>query len=1512
MKRPFLALACALLAHASTAAILPYGAGSISDTINPAGYGCVVDHGYWIHSAGVVQPGIGGCDPNGDPNGVPYGSPVKIYPQLVGPAASVPTATHRWWGMVPFYGEGQVGGSGAGYLTADPLMARVSNRGIRVLSIPNGLKVTTANQFLYPIPAPANEVFDGIAIGNTQYANLNAYMKDHSDGSITVEWRSGSTPVMEATLVHGSPYLFFEVHAGTAAIRTKAAAGAEKGVFHETANTLGVWTYVADVRNHYLIVGDGTTQFTNPSAAETTLTTSSRRFTLVWLPVSGTASPSAAMIADFTQRALNRIARVHIDYAVDPATQAVTVSHDYLDAGGNPVDTLIGLMPMQWKNSAQPLTAYKTRSARGMVRFAAASGFDYRLQSVGVLPMLPTSVAQGLDETRLRSLVTEFVAAGPATWRRRADTYWSGKDYGKVAELAAIARDIGMTTEADRLLQWLRAQLEDWFTANNTGPLDTTQYFAYDSDWSTLLGMDESFGSHQQLNDHHFHYGYFVRAAAEICRVDPAWCGPTAYGPMVELLIRDYAAGRDDPMFPYLRHFDPANGFSWASGHANFALGNNNESTSEAANAYGAIILYGLITGNQALVDRGVYLHASTTSAYWEYWNNLDGYNGLGDDFDNFPAAYDRITTSILWGAGGVFSTWFSPAFAHILGIQGLPLNPLVLHIGQHPVYLQDYITLGLAESANGQPSGLAVGQWSDVWWNIVAMADAPRALADYATLDGAYQVEEGETKAHTYHWMHVFNGLGQVASGDGSLTADYPAAVAFHKNGVFTYLAYNLGDSTRRVRFSDGMAVNVPARSLGIKRTGDQPDPPPEGGDTQAPTTPGVLQVSGITDAGATLSWAASTDDVGVIGYQVSIGSSTLSTASAGLVVDGLSPETSYSVSVRAYDAAGNLSAARSGSFTTLAPSCAPPCGSTLPAGWTAQDVGSPLPGSSSFGDGVFTTQANGSDIWGTQDSFHFVHQTLTGDGQVTARVTSLQATDPWAKAGVMMRATLGANSANAFTAVTAANGTAFQRRTSAGASSSHTGGPAGTAPHWVRLVRSGNLFSGYVSSNGSQWTLVGTQSIAMPATVYVGLAHTSHRSGVLGLATFAQVDVRAGAVADDQPPTAPGAAVATQITASGARLDWAASTDDVAVAGYDVTVGGETLRTTATSLDVTGLAADTAYTVTVQAFDAAGNRSASSTASFSTLPAGCTTDCEAVNLALGRPATQSSTGYGGDAGKAVDGNTDGRYANGSVTHTYGSTQPWWQVDLGQASVITSVNVFNRTDCCASRLSNFYVFVSDASMSGRSLAQLVADPAVARVRVDSLGGAASITLPLAAQGRYVKVQHADTGGSYLSLAEVQVLGTAGAPPPASNLALGRPATQSSTGFGGDAGKAVDGSTDGRYANGSVTHTLRDTQAWWQVDLGEVRSLESVRVVNRTDCCAARLSNFHVFVSAADMSGRSVAQLTADPAVTMVLVASLNGLPDISLPMLAQGRFVKVQLAGSDYLSLAEVQVFGR
>jgi endoglucanase Acf2 len=738
-------------------------------------------------------------------------------PQVTGDAAAQPFAAHRWWGSVSFIGEMTLGDpNGAGYITPDPITARISNAGFRMMGIPGGLNVYGID-YGYRIPDPFSEVFDGIAIANSAYNNLEAFAKSTSDGSVTVEWQSSNTPVMTATFVHGSPYVFVDILQGDLVVKTLREDSGEKGVYYQGDKSLGIWTSVAGNTNYFLISGDDSTSFTGPNGNNIGVQSDSKAYTISLMPTQ--SEPATDLISLVEQHASNKIASVRIDYHVDSATNAVEITHRYLQEDGTSVTTLAGLQPLHWKHATTTLndTGYQTRSARGITKFVVDDSVTYQLPHVGVLPALPT-FSDKLDLALLTNLIDEFLSVPSQQWNDRTDTYWTGKNYGKVSELVAIADALDLQTRKQQLLDWLKAELEDWFTAETDGNLDTQKYFVYDQRWNTLLGMEESFAAHQQLNDHHFHYGYFVRAAAEICRHEPQWCSADQYGPMVELLIRDYAGDRDDPLFPYLRHFDPANGFSWASGNVNFARGNNNESTSEAANAYGAMVLYGLITGNQALTDRGIYLHASTAAAYWQYWNNIDGYQSNDSDQNNFPSGYNNITTSIVWGDGAVFSTWFSAAYAHILGIQGLPTNALNLHIGVYADYLEDYVEVGLSESSNGKPSGLIDDQWRDIWWNIWAMANADASISDYQSV-ASYEPEAGETKAHTYHWIHTFRELGNMAMGTGTLTADYPAAVAFENEGVMTYVVYNYDSVQRTVRFSDGTEVVAEPNAFAVIR---------------------------------------------------------------------------------------------------------------------------------------------------------------------------------------------------------------------------------------------------------------------------------------------------------------------------------------------------------------------------------------------------------------------------------------------------------------------------------------------------------------------------------------------------------------------------------------------------------------------------------------------------------------------------------------------------------------------
>ncbi len=144
--------------------------------------------------------------------------------------------------------------------------------------------------------------------------------------------------------------------------------------------------------------------------------------------------------------------------------------------------------------------------------------------------------------------------------------------------------------------------------------------------------------------------------------------------------------------------------------------------------------------------------------------------------------------------------------------------------------------------------------------------------------------------------------------------------------------------------------------------------------------------------------------------------------------------------------------------------------------------------------------------------------------------------------------------------------------------------------------------------------------------------------------------------------------------------------------------------------------------------------------------------------NLALNRTAQQSSTfAVGAEASKAVDGNVNGAYGSGSVTHTTNESNPWWEVDLAQSYALQAVRVWNRTDCCGERLANFYLFVSETPMTGRTLAQLLADPSVWRSQQQGAVTRSALLAASGARGRYVRIQL--NGANFLHLAEVEVHG---------------------------------------------------------------------------------------------------------------------------------------------------------
>ena len=230
---------------------------------------------------------------------------------------------------------------------------------------------------------------------------------------------------------------------------------------------------------------------------------------------------------------------------------------------------------------------------------------------------------------------------------------------------------------------------------------------------------------------------------------------------------------------------------------------------------------------------------------------------------------------------------------------------------------------------------------------------------------------------------------------------------------------------------------------------------------------------------------------------------------------------------------------------------------GSTLPAGWSSADIGAVgAAGNATFDSntGQFVVSGSGADIWGTNDAFRFAFTTLTGDGSIVARVSGLTNEDSWTKAGVMMRDTLAANSAQAMMVVSSGKGLAFQRRTATGGTSTSTSGGGGTAPYWVKLTRAGNTFSAFASTDGSNWTLVGSDTIAMGASINVGLAVTSHDDGTVSTGTFDNVNTGSGSVGGGLPNGWSSRDIGAVGAAGNATYDDAAGRFTVSGSGADI----------------------------------------------------------------------------------------------------------------------------------------------------------------------------------------------------------------------------------------------------------------------------------------------------------------------------------------------------------------------
>jgi endoglucanase Acf2 len=699
-----------------------------------------------------------------------------------------PVPTNDWWSSLVWqrYSSNPYGEN----LYAHPMTMHADAGGLSV-GYPSTATIT-GDQKMYEQSHRGD-----LTVGVAGLAAPRVEVDGWSDWTVTPRWTDG-TRALRTTIGHGSPYVYAEASGGRGQVLFAAA----PEIWHNTGTVLGV---TVNGHDYAVFAPDGKAWTVSGAVAQSDATF----FTVALLP-------DRAALPLFQKYAYSFVTDTKVDWEYDAsagrmrsAYRATTVARQ-----GTQTGTLQALYRHQWLNSNDPVTAYRYASPRGEMRLREGSSFTTDTKFNGVLPALP--LAPGADKARLRSFIdAELNAPDPYRTGQYDDTYWTGKALWRLAALVPIANQIGYPEGRDRALALVRTRMEEWLTAS---PGETKRLFSYESTWKTLIGYPAGYGSDTELNDHHFHYGYFVLAAAVLAQHDPDWVTQSRYGGMIKLLVKDAANyDRSDERFPFLRAFDPYAGISWASGHAGFAHGNNQESSSESMMFSTAAILFGQATGDTALRDMGIYQYTTEREAIGQYWFDKDG--------AVFPAAFPRKTTAITWGGGGSYSIWWNGGIEEIHGINMLPITGGSLY---HGAWKTD-ITQNLEEMR--QVKGGEETKWRDVLWEFLAIADPAEALAKWEAANP--DPEEGESRAHTYHWLTALNAWGTP---DQSVTANVPTYAVFSKAAGKTYSAYNATAAAVTVTFSDGQTLQVPARSLawrgpagsGIESGSDDPGTDP------------------------------------------------------------------------------------------------------------------------------------------------------------------------------------------------------------------------------------------------------------------------------------------------------------------------------------------------------------------------------------------------------------------------------------------------------------------------------------------------------------------------------------------------------------------------------------------------------------------------------------------------------------------------------------------------------------
>jgi endoglucanase Acf2 len=545
---------------------------------------------------------------------------------------SGPKPTHKFWTAKNWYADNIIngsvtfGGGGGGPFNMFPQPLGMQTTASGLLTGFDAAVLNNGTFFNQPFEG---DLTIGVAGLNAASVNVSAY----SDW--TVDFNFGP---MTTRVGRGMPFVYVTTNGSNPTVTF----AGQPTVFSNNGNILGV--SIANNNYGLFCPSGGTWSGLGTTVLTCNLPSGHHYFSLALLP-------NQAALSTYAQFAFSFPINTQVSWSYNQNTSQVTTTYTVTTQAqeGTQTGFLMALYPHQYTalQGSSINTNFTYPSSRGTLEVLQGTSFTIVQTYHGILPFEPNTgnFSNATLTSFLNAVANESNHFSVSQSGGGTNTYDIGKDLARVAHLLPIAKVAGDTSALSSLQTSLQNELQNWF--NGAAHNQTTNVFYYNGNWGTLIGYPAAFGSDIALNDHHFHYGYWIHSSAILGLFNPSWIQLSNWGGMVNLLGRDIAAPvRNDSLFPFLRYFDVYAGHSWASGQAPFGDGENQESSSEAMNAWTGLILFAIETGNTQLRDAAIWMYTQESNSIFDYWFN-DG------AVPTFPSGFSRVEIANVFDGKG-------------------------------------------------------------------------------------------------------------------------------------------------------------------------------------------------------------------------------------------------------------------------------------------------------------------------------------------------------------------------------------------------------------------------------------------------------------------------------------------------------------------------------------------------------------------------------------------------------------------------------------------------------------------------------------------------------------------------------------------------------------------------------------------------------------------------------------------------------------------------------------------